>query len=65
MLKNQYKPQVFFHPGETLAEKLEEIEDSKERILDTGDPKNHWFFKHKLYTVDEAKQLVRSHVIKN
>ena len=25
MLKNRYKPQIYFHPGETLAEKLEEM----------------------------------------
>jgi len=37
--KNQYTPQIFFHPGETLVEKLEEMGlDSKEFAALTGRP---------------------------
>ncbi|MCA0387585.1 MAG: HigA family addiction module antidote protein [Bacteroidetes bacterium] len=38
-LKNQYFPQIAFHPGETLAEKLEELKMSnKEFAIRTGKP---------------------------
>ncbi len=37
--KNQYIPQVVFHPGETLAEKLEEMGmGPKEFAVRTGKP---------------------------
>ena len=37
--KNQYIPQIYFHPGETLAEKLEEMGmNSKEFAICTGKP---------------------------
>ena len=37
--ENQYFPSVVFHPGETLAEKLEEMEmGPKEFALRTGKP---------------------------
>lgn len=36
---NKYKPQIVFHPGETLKEKLEEMGISpKEFALSTGKP---------------------------
>jgi len=36
---NQYIPQIFFHPGETLAEKLEEMGmNSKEFAVRIGKP---------------------------
>ena len=36
---NRYIPQIAFHPGETLAEKLEEIDMSpKEFAIRTGKP---------------------------
>jgi addiction module HigA family antidote len=31
-MKNQYFPQVFFHPGETLGEKLQEMGLSSEEL---------------------------------
>ena len=37
--KNQYTPQIIFHPGETLAEKLEEMGlDSRDFAALTGRP---------------------------
>src|SRR5690606_13016832 len=37
--KNQYNPQIAFHPGETLAEKLEELGmGPKEFAIRTGKP---------------------------
>lgn len=37
--RNQYLPSIIFHPGETLAEKLEELEISpKEFAVRTGQP---------------------------
>lgn len=39
--KNQYIPQSVSHPGETLKEKLEEMEmSSKELAVRTGKPEN-------------------------
>ena len=37
--KNQYHPQIVFHPGETLAEKLDELGmGPKEFAIRTGKP---------------------------
>ena len=42
--KNQYQPQLAFHPGETLAEKLEELGmGPKEFGIRTGKPENTVF----------------------
>lgn len=39
IIRNQYIPQIHFHPGETLAEKLEEMGMSSEELaLRTGRP---------------------------
>jgi hypothetical protein len=49
-----------------IAEKIKKaptLKSDSDRILDAADPKNNWLFKHKLYSVGEAKQLIREHVL--
>jgi addiction module HigA family antidote len=50
-MKNQYFPQVFFHPGETLGEKLQELGLSSEELASKiGQP---------LYIIEEILQQKR------
>jgi addiction module HigA family antidote len=50
-MKNQYFPQVFFHPGETLGEKLQEMGLSSEELASKiGQP---------LYIIEEILQQKR------
>ena len=61
--KNQYIPQIRFHPGETLAEKLEEMDMSPEELsFCTGKPEKtiSAFLKGKIsITSDMAIQFER------